>query len=90
MITLSSVISSNIRRIGYDPEKQRLYIQFKSGATYRYSNVEPETYDTLAMADSIGGTFARLIKSNAERYPFLKLDLEPAAGEDDDEVNDDG
>ena len=79
---MMNVVSSNIKRIGYNGEKKRLYIQFKSGTTYRYSNVGEETYHALMGSESLGRGFASLIKSNAETFPYVKLDLEP--GEEDD------
>ena len=80
-VQMINVESSNIRRVGYNPEAKRLYIQFKSGTTYRYSNVEPETYATLMGSESIGRGFAALIKADPERYPYKKLDLEPGEEE---------
>lgn len=83
-VNMMNVESSNIRRVGYNPENKRLYIQFKSGATYRYSNVEPKTYAELigSVTESIGKAFQSLIKAQAERYPYLKLDLEPEEDEE--------
>ena len=81
-VNMQNVESSNIRRIGYDGDKRRLYIQFKSGATYRYLNVSGETYHTLMGSESLGRGFATLVKGNPEEYPYLKLNVEPGEEED--------
>lgn len=80
-VEMINVESSNIRRIGYNRAAQRLYIEFKGGATYRYSDVDPETYAALMGSESMGRGFQVLIKSNPERYPYVKLDLEPGEEE---------
>ena len=70
---MKAVESSNIAAIGYDAEDKRLRVTFKSGATYDYLNVEPETHDALIGADSVGSAFHRLIRSQGDTYPYLKV-----------------
>ena len=48
------VESSNIFSIGYDPEEEKLYIQFHSGAIYEYYNVPQFIFDELMSAESKG------------------------------------
>jgi hypothetical protein len=60
------VISSNINEVGYDPVKQVLEVQFRSGAVYRYARVPPDAFHEFMRAGSIGSHFAKFIKPNFE------------------------
>jgi hypothetical protein len=57
------VDSSNINSIGYDPDQQRLEIEFNRGAVYEYYEVPPEKYDEFVHAPSKGSFFATEIKT---------------------------
>jgi hypothetical protein len=70
---MQPVESSNIAAMGYDEEDKRLRVTFKSGATYDYLNVEPETHATVIGADSVGSAFHRLIRAQPATYPYLKV-----------------
>lgn len=48
------VESSNIRAIGYDPERAILVIEFNNGGIYEYYDVPQYEYDGLMSADSKG------------------------------------
>lgn len=67
-IALQPVKSSQIAAIGYDPENQRLAIEFinhkapKEGeepknSLYHYDGFTPEQWETFEKADSIGSHF---------------------------------
>jgi hypothetical protein len=56
------VDSSNIEQIGYDEDGHELWVRFKSGDTYVYSDVPPATYDDIMRADSKGSYMNREIK----------------------------
>ena len=62
-----AVTSSAISQIGYDPVTTALGVRFKSGSTYEYHNVEPETYDAFARAASKGKFFQSEIR---DRYDY--------------------
>ena len=64
------VDSSNIEAIGYDAELRELHVQFLSGATYVYSDVEDGVFEDLLQAPSKGSYLNRNIKG---RYPYQKL-----------------
>lgn len=58
------VDSSNIEQIGYVEEERELWVRFKSGDTYVYSNVPPATHEDIMSADSKGSYLNREIKPN--------------------------
>jgi hypothetical protein len=63
--------SSNILKITYFPEAQRLYIAFNRGETYSYGNVTHELYDAFEKAESQGKFFNTNIK-NKNEHPYRK------------------
>lgn len=63
-IEMVPVNSSNIAAIGYSEKLLTLHVEFHTGAVYRYYPVPKITYDELMGAESIGGYFAKNIKSN--------------------------
>lgn len=64
----ASVVSSNIEKVGFDRDK--LYIQFKSGITYEYDGVSDAVFFALSKAESAGQFFHRFIRS---KYVFRKV-----------------
>lgn len=50
--------SSNVAACAYDPDKQELYVRFRSGATYAYHGAEQSLHDDL-VASSSPGSFVR-------------------------------
>ena len=71
MVEMIEVTSSNIESVGYDNDEQTLFVKFKSGTTYSYSEVPVEIYDEMLQADSKGKYFYANIKSV---YAYNKLD----------------
>ena len=57
-----AVTSSNIARIGYDPDKQRLRVEFHDGALWEYEQVDQALYQGLMAADSKNGYFRAHIR----------------------------
>lgn len=55
--------SSNISRVAYDADNANLYIEFRSGKTYRYSDVSPDTWNQLIEATSTGTFFSQRIRT---------------------------
>jgi hypothetical protein len=56
--------STNLIKTIYLPSKKTLFIIFKKGVVYSYSNVDSELYVGLENADSQGNYFAQNIKKN--------------------------
>ena len=66
----TSVSSSNIASIGYDPTSCTLEVEFHSGLIYQYFNVPESVFDALMGAASHGQYFNSRIK---ERYKFRRV-----------------
>lgn len=66
------VTSSNIDQLGY--YQGTLFIQFKSGAAYKYDQAPYHVYQILAKAESVGSAFHRFVKG---RYRYTKLEANP-------------
>lgn len=71
---MKPITSSNLSTIGYDPDQQRLCVQFQTGKCYEYGGVEPETFIKLITAKSHGQAFNALIKNGA--YPTKQIPLD--------------
>lgn len=59
-----SVESSNIESVEYDINSKILITTFKTGSSYSYQEIEPETVCYLLFAGSVGGTFHDKIRKN--------------------------
>ena len=70
-IPLQDVHSSTIKAVGYDPDAQRLAVQFHSGGTYHYEGVAPEAHAGLMGAESIGKHFHTFVRG---QYPHARVD----------------
>lgn len=67
---MQQVNSSDLEEIGYDADTSTLVVEFKSGNTYRYSEVPQSVYDDLINSSSIGKYFNQFIKGN---YSYSKI-----------------
>lgn len=56
-IPLTPISSSQIKAAGHDPESGDLVVEFRSGGTYRYSNVPAEAAAQFLAAESVGKHF---------------------------------
>lgn len=56
-VPMYPVSSSQISYIGYDKDKQILYVTFNNGTTYQYQDVSVEIFEKLKNASSIGKYF---------------------------------
>jgi hypothetical protein len=66
----TSVSSSTISAIGYDPDTQILEVEFLNGSVYEYSGVPSSEHDGLMNADSKG----KYLHANIKKvYAFVKL-----------------
>lgn len=70
MPTMLKVVSSQISDVGYDLTTRELFVTFKNGSTYKYSNIPLDEYNSLLKAESIGKYFSENIKGN---YNSVKL-----------------
>jgi hypothetical protein len=74
-MTRRPVLSSNLASMGYDPARRDLVVEFRTGAVYRYHDVDPATWRRLeAEAEaveagnvdaSVGRLFVRTVKVRA-------------------------
>lgn len=67
--------STNLVKTIYLPAKKTLFIIFKKGVVYSYSNVDPELYVGLENSDSQGVYFAKNIKNNPKCYYYKEYKL---------------
>jgi hypothetical protein len=67
--------SSNISRIAHNGESGVLYVEFRSGKTYRYEDVSPDTWNAFIEAPSVGNFFHARIK---DAYKSALVDKIPA------------
>lgn len=63
--------SSNILKTIYFPHRNKLFIHFRRGHTYSYTNVTEEIYDEFEKAESQGTYFSDEIKNNPN-YIYAK------------------
>lgn len=54
---LNPVKSSNIMAMGYNEGEKIMEVRFHSGSTYRYFDVDLDTYKAIKSAPSIGKRF---------------------------------
>ena len=54
--------SSAIAAVGYDPGKEELEVEFRSGNVYRYFDVPEDVYEDLLQAGSKGRFFGSFIR----------------------------
>jgi hypothetical protein len=75
-MTRQPVSSSSIRSIGH--EDGMLEVEFASGQVYRYVGVEPDAFQSLLGAESIGKHFQHAIRG---QYEHARVEAEPEAQE---------
>lgn len=61
--------SSAIASVGYNPEREELEVEFRSGSVYRYFDVPQEIYEDLLQAPSKGRFFASFIRGQYDSAP---------------------
>jgi len=52
------VNSSNVKSIGYDPERGVMEVEFYHGGVYQYSGIAPSDHEGVMFADSKGKALA--------------------------------
>lgn len=65
---LREVLSSNIRKVGYD--EGNLIVEYLSGTKYRYKKVPREIYEAMLESDSKGRFMNNSIKG---KYEYEKI-----------------
>jgi hypothetical protein len=60
---MTSVSSSNVAALGYDPDNQVVYVRFLNNSLYIYKGVSQFEYDRLLNAPSIGSYLHRNFKN---------------------------
>ena len=66
----TSVSSSNVQSVGYDPDSSILEVEFNNGSVYQYSAVPQGEFDGLMAAASIGAYLHARVKNS---YSCIKL-----------------
>jgi ATP-dependent DNA helicase RecG len=66
-----SVVSTTLRTVGYDAQRQLLQIEFHNRSLYQYFEVPQAVYEELMQASSKGAYFNRSIRSHFD-YVLVK------------------
>lgn len=66
----SSVVSSDIRSIGYEPSTCTPEIEFHGGSVYQYAGVPPVEHSRLLAAGSKGTRFHEYTK---DHFPCIRI-----------------
>ena len=61
-IQMEDVVSSNVKRIGYNLRTRVLRVEFSKGGVYTYHDVPPEKHSALMRAESKGAYLHANIK----------------------------
>lgn len=66
---LQSVYSSNVEKLGHDPETGELHVQWSSGKTSIYSNVPTQVAEDVRTSWSVGQAVNQMVKGKFQhRY----------------------
>lgn len=67
-----SVVSSNLKSIGHNPQTNELEVEFANGAIHTYTDVNVDEHKALLNAKSIGSHF----HNNVRHKPSRKVEPE--------------
>lgn len=67
---LQQVSSNNLRAVGYDPDTRTLVVEFRSGGTYEFYDVDVNVYEALMSAGSHGQFFQQEVRG---RYRYARI-----------------
>lgn len=67
---MREVESSTLAKVGYDPNRRLLAVEFKNGSKYVYNNVPVEVYAELMASPSLGRYFGTNIR---EAYKYTRV-----------------
>lgn len=62
-ITMIEVTSTNVAKVGRNPETKEVRVEFKSGITYKYEDVPDELWDEFAETFD-GGSVGAFFQAN--------------------------
>lgn len=62
MVTMKQVHSSHIDAIGHDSDTNELHVQFKSGKTFKYKDVDSNKARTVMNSGSIGSAIHQHVR----------------------------
>ena len=73
------VTDDQIKAVGFDSATQTLGIEFKGrhgrpGSIYHYSGVDPDTYMSIACAESVYQRFYNTVRADAVKYPYKRIE----------------
>lgn len=60
--------SSNVRGFRYDPSTKEMFVTFKGGGTYRYSDVHPAAARSIGRSKSVGKAVNKHLKGGGYAY----------------------
>lgn len=66
-----TIVSNNLRSVGYDAQQQVLEIEFHAGGIYQYQGVPVKVYNELMTAPSKRSYFERNIKHKYQERRML-------------------
>lgn len=67
--------SSMLKKLSYDSDTKTMRATFMAGSVYDYEQVPPVVAKEVFFADSVGGTFTKLIKTG-DPYKYKKITAE--------------
>lgn len=70
-VSIQQKTSSNIAYFGVDADKRQLFVQFKSGGAYLYSEISNEVGMAIINAESIGKVVSNMVVG---KFPSQKLE----------------
>lgn len=62
-IQRKAVKSSQLKSVGFCPDRKCIDVEFHSGAIYRYHDCDQQVFDSLMSADSVGKQFNSTVRS---------------------------
>ena len=71
-LKMHSVVSSNISKVGYDEESQRLDVVFNTGKVYSYEKVPKYIYTGIFEAESPGAFFRKMVIKSGYKFKQKK------------------
>ena len=64
----TTIASTNLRSVGYDPDSATLEVEFLHGGVYQYFDVPASRHKELMSARSQGSYFSTFIKTGGYSY----------------------
>ena len=77
----TTVESSQIKSVGYDPATEVMEVEFSTGSIYEYAGIPANIHADFMRAESKGAFLGRHIKAHVDLYPFRKISGPTPKGE---------